>query len=68
MESIFEKLRHIQIDLDIFKEHYYDDQNEISTYLTNIQYNQNEIMAQLDSLHRSHRRTNDHHCSLEARV
>ena len=50
MKLIVEKLQHKKIDIDILRDHRYKDCNEIFTYLTNIQYNQNTILEQLDNL------------------
>lgn len=68
MESIVEQLRHIQIDIDILRDHRYKDRNEIVAYLIDIQYSQNTILEQLDNFRCSQRGTNDHLRSLEARV
>lgn len=44
MESINEQLRHIQIDIDILRDHMYEDHNEVVAYLVDIQYSHNAIL------------------------
>lgn len=68
LESIAAELRNVQVNMDILREHVYEDHNTLVAYINDIQYSWNGILEQLDSLWHEHRRTNDHLRSLEVRV